>query len=145
MTTRVAALPVTRTIAVSNQIEDLPRIYDALEAAASEAQLSETLGRTLLLVSEELFSNIVRYGYPAGADDQIEFTADCRQDAVVLTFVDHALAFDHGRAPPEPADRPIDAMEPGGLGLFLVHHFAKSLLTRRDGDANVTEVILIRD
>ena len=144
MTDSLTALSTRRTIAVRNRIEELNTVYTLVEAVTQEAGLPETLGRTLLLVSEELFCNIVRYGYPPETEDVIEFTLECGTDRIVLTFVDHAIAFDVSKDPSEPIDLPLEEMQPGGLGLFLVHHFAQSLRNWRDGDANITEVIVAR-
>jgi len=145
MTESLTALSTRRTIAVRNRIEELNTLYALLEAMTREAGLSETLGRTLLLVSEELFCNIVRYGYPPEAEDMIEFSAEYGPDTIILTLVDHAVPFDVTKGPNEPEELPLDEMEPGGLGLFLVHHFAQALRNRREGDANITEVVLARE
>lgn len=145
MTEALAALSIRRTIAVRNRIEELATLYALLETVSWEAGLSETVSRRLLLVCEELFGNIVRYGYPPDDEDMVELTVDCGPETIVLTFIDHAVAHDVSQEPAAPAEKPLDEMEPGGLGLLLVHHFATSVQNRREGRANITEVLLARE
>eukprot|EP00903_Cladosiphon_okamuranus_P000810 g808.t1 len=82
------------TVTVRNDLADLPAIYAALEAFAAAVDLPDATRRTLLLIVEELFSNIVSYGYPDGTDDEITISARCGQTHVELTLADKAVPFD---------------------------------------------------
>jgi serine/threonine-protein kinase RsbW len=131
------------TLAVDNRIDELTRIYAAIEAFAERSHLPEPVRRALLLVVEELFTNVVNHGYPAGELDAIRLSVALDGGDVALTIRDHGKPFDATRTPRAPSgERTLEDMKVGGLGLFLVHEFARSVTSRRDGDANVTEVRL---
>ncbi|POF33802.1 ATP-binding protein [Roseibium marinum] len=131
------------TVIVRNDIAELPAVYAALEAFAGTVGLTDAVRRTLLLVVEELFSNTVSYGYPDGGKDEIEVSAALGPDHVELTLADRALPFDSSAPPAGPAEvDDLDAMGIGGLGLFLVHQFADTVVTERTGGVNRTRVLL---
>lgn len=134
---------VSRAIALTNRIEDLDVIYAGLASVLAEAGLPDSLRKTLFLICEELFSNVVRYGYKDGEEDRIDLTVVCDADSITLTFHDHAAEFDISVAPDAPSDdRSLDQMDVGGLGLYLVHQFAASVRNWRESDANITEIIV---
>ena len=132
-------------IAARNDLEDLTRIYSGIDDFAAGSVLSDGTRRVLYMIAEELFTNVVYYGYDDGQGDQITFTLDTDGDEIRMLIRDHAKAFDVSALPDKP-DQGANAetMPIGGLGLFLVHQFASSVANRRDGDANVTEIRLPR-
>ena len=130
-------------VTVENDVSDLPVVYAALETFSSEAGLSESVRRSLMLIAEELFNNTVSYGYPDGRPDEIAVTATLRPGQVELTLSDGAKPFDNGTAPSKPSgSEDVEAMRVGGLGLFLVHQLADEVVTERAGDRNRTTVLL---
>jgi serine/threonine-protein kinase RsbW len=136
-------MTITRALALENRIEDLDAIYSALQSALKEAGLPDALGKTLFLVCEELFSNVVRYGYQEDEADNIDLFVECEPDFVRMTFRDHATQFDVSVPPAPPSmDRALHQMEIGGLGLYLVHHFSSSVRNWREDGTNVTEIVV---
>ncbi|AYG61902.1 ATP-binding protein [Rhizobium jaguaris] len=130
-------------ISVDNRLEQLTEIYRGLESFVDSNGLSDDIKNRLFLVTEELFTNLVRYGYQDGVGDLIVITAERLGADVRLTIRDHAAAFDLTQPPKAPSsDADIESMEIGGLGLFLVHEFARSVESRREGSANITELVL---
>lgn len=134
------------TISVSNELEELERVYAMLEGFVDRCGLTATARHALLLVTEELFANAVRYGYDEGARDVISISADLHGGAMRLTIRDNARPFDVTQPPRLPAeDDSLEDMQIGGLGLFLIHEFAQSISQGRDGTSNLTEVVLKKD
>lgn len=135
-----------RTVVVPNRLDALPAIYEGLESFARQAGLPDRTRRRILLVVEELFTNTVRYGYDGDAPDSITITVERQGDEVGLVIRDHASPFDAAACPKEPALNEGPADKPvGGLGLFLVHEFARSFTVRREDDCNITQLRLAID
>ena len=133
----------TQVFEVENTIEALDCLTEDLARFAQSSGLDDMPRRTLMMVVEELFTNTVHYGYDAGTVDTISISVERVGDRVDLVIRDKAKAFDVARCPPSPDAEPkLEEMEVGGLGLFLVHNFARSVASRRDGATNVTEVVL---
>lgn len=132
-----------REISVENRLESLTDIYAAIESFLRENHLPETLRQQLFLVTEELFTNLVHYGYQDGQADLIVIAAERLETTIRLTIRDHATAFNVAQVPTPPApDLDLENMEIGGLGLFLVHEFAQSVENWCEGTLNVTEILL---
>lgn len=131
------------TVSVDNSLDELERIYAAFEAFIERCGLTAAARHALLLVTEELFANAVRYGYDEGARDTISLTVGLHQGDISLTIRDRARPFDVSKPPKTPGqNESLDDMDIGGLGLFLVHEFAQSITYDRDGTTNVTELVL---
>ena len=131
------------SVTVGNRLEELAQLYDALEEFADRAHLPQPTRRALLLVVEELFTNVIHHGYDPGTVDKIALSMRLQAGLVELTIRDSGRPFDASRTPSHPDDElTLDQMPVGGLGLFLVHEFAQSVESRRDGAVNVTEVRL---
>jgi anti-sigma regulatory factor (Ser/Thr protein kinase) len=94
--------------------------------------------RRLVLILEELFTNTVTHGYPAGAEGPIWVALAARKGTIEVTYEDAAPAFDpftEAPARPEPA-LAIDASVVGGLGLMLVRALSASACYARVDDRN---------
>jgi anti-sigma regulatory factor (Ser/Thr protein kinase) len=107
-----------------------------LEAMLADAQIPHDVVYSCSLVLEEVFTNIVRYGYADDRAHEVRFAADLTEKHVVLEFADDGRAFDPLAAtPPDlrvpPEERPI-----GGLGIHLVKKLADEIEYEREGALN---------
>ncbi|MBO3761690.1 ATP-binding protein [Ciceribacter sp. L1K23] len=132
------------TIEVTNGLDQLTTVQDALEDFVQNSGLDDDVRHTLLLVVEELFVNTVHYGYEEAEPDTIAISVGLRQNGDVhLTICDQARPFDASQPPRVPSgEESLEDIQIGGLGLFLVHELARQILHRRQGNSNITEVIL---
>ncbi|MDE1996140.1 MAG: ATP-binding protein, partial [Rhizobiaceae bacterium] len=97
---------MTRTryeISVDNKLEQLTEIYRGLEAFVDGNMLPDDIKNRLFLVTEELFTNLVHYGYADGIGDVIIIEAEQLGPSVRLTIRDHAAPFDASQPPKTPA------------------------------------------
>ena len=130
-------------LVVGNRIDDLELVYEGLDRFCARQAVPENGRRSLMLVVEELFSNTVNYGYSENQSDKIEISLDIVDGEIALAIRDRAVAFDSSAPPNIPdASDPVEEMKIGGLGLYLVHQFAKSITSQRIGDINLTEIRL---
>jgi len=117
---------------------DLNRMHDLVEFATSFAVRHGVPDREryrLLVILDELFSNVVRYGYPAEARGSITFYLS-RNDGNQLEIVveDNGRPFDPLSVPEPDFDRPADARPTGGLGIHLVRSLVDNArYFRREG------------
>lgn len=105
-------------------------------AAAAGADHSATL--RVVLVLEELFTNTVIHGYPAGGEGPVWVALASRAGAIDVTYEDAGSAFNPLTDAPMPPDQPLsDEGQPlGGLGLALVRGLSVSARYARVGDRN---------
>jgi anti-sigma regulatory factor (Ser/Thr protein kinase) len=74
----------------------------------------------LILVLDELFTNIVVHGYQSDPRGDIVVEAELRDKAVDVTLTDHAPPFNPLTVPATDTTLPLEARSLGGLGLLFV-------------------------
>jgi anti-sigma regulatory factor (Ser/Thr protein kinase) len=110
-----------------------PRTFDAIPAlvaftgdAFARLAIDPALRTPVDLALEELFTNMVKYGAGSRADVTIAMAAI--DGGVELKLVDRDVArFDPTQAPPVDVEAPIEARNPGGLGVHLIRRMADSV------------------
>lgn len=127
-----------------------------LDTIATDQKLPEQLVFSLQLCLEELMSNIVRHGGAAGRKSgsdlspdvttplNVEITVTVEDQSVSMTVEDNGRPFDVVNAPARPIDKPLDEVEPGGLGIQLIRSFSSSLVYEQAGLGNRVTVELSR-
>jgi len=129
------APPARLTVTADNQGVRAGAAF-ATDFAAARLLGDEEAAR-LLLVVEELLTNLAKYGYPDGTPGRAELTLDRDDTHWRLELVDDGAAFDPLAAPPPPdLDAEIEDRAVGGLGLHLVRSLAEQARYRREGGRN---------
>lgn len=114
-----------------------------VESIASEQELPNDVAFALQVCAEELLINIVRHGGSAAPD--IDVRLNLFPDRIELVIEDDGRPFDVASSSHKAIDRPLDEVDPGGLGVHLVHTFADRLSYKRTGTTNrvVAEFALV--
>ena len=124
-------------LALRSDSAELERLLRFAGEFAGHAALTEDERARLLIILDELFSNIVTHGYDVGTTDgEVEVTLAVRDNRLLIEFVDDGRAFDPlGSTPPDldlpAAERPI-----GGLGIAIVRALADAASYARQGGRN---------
>jgi serine/threonine-protein kinase RsbW len=94
----------------------------------------------VLVVLDELASNVIRYAWPEGDKHSFSLSVGAkRADRVVelaITLDDDGVAFDPAEARPEPPPLLCDQLAVGGFGLELVAALSDDITYRRSGGRN---------
>ncbi len=100
--------------AVASLDEVFAFVDEFLEASA----LPDAVGFPVRFVTEELFTNLVKYNAESPTDIGLDFRKE--GDTLILEFVDATdRPFDPGAFPDVDVDRPLEERTPGGLGIHL--------------------------
>jgi serine/threonine-protein kinase RsbW len=83
---------------------------------------------------EELLTNIVRHGGNASA--KIDLSLAFFADRIELVIEDDGKPFDVAASSHHAIERPLDEVQPGGLGIQLIHSFADRLAYERTDVGN---------
>jgi anti-sigma regulatory factor (Ser/Thr protein kinase) len=119
-------------------ISSLRKFTDFIRRGAQAAALAEGQLDRLDLVMEEIVVNVINYAYPEGERGTIEVGYAVEGPGKLFVQVsDTGRAFNPlAKAPPDLrlglADRPI-----GGLGIFLVKQFTRSINYSRVDNRNI--------
>ena len=109
-------------------------------------QFCKTLGLTkkcifqINLALEELFTNIVSYGYQNGADHWIKIAISHENGAVVIRIEDTGIPFDPFSVESPDTIGDIENCPVGGLGIHLIKKLMDEILYERCGNKNVLTI-----
>jgi len=106
------------------------------ERFLADARMPEEAHGDLLVVFEEVVTNIVTHAY-RGAAGTIDITAERTADALTLTLRDDGPAFDPIAYPEPRCDLPVAERPVGGLGVHLVKNLCDRIEYRRRGESNI--------
>jgi anti-sigma regulatory factor (Ser/Thr protein kinase) len=90
----------------------------------------------ILIVIEELFTNLSRYGYPSQSEPEgvAEVTLELEGNQLTIEFGDDGQAFDPFVSAAPDLDQPVETRPVGGLGLHIVRELAdEAHYSRRNG------------
>ncbi len=127
---------------VTNRIEELPAVAEAVEALGAEEGWSQDTTYAVVLGLEEVATNVVRHGGGEPGGSEIEIDVVSTDDEVRIEVRDSGRAFDPFHEAPEPdLDAGVQDRQIGGLGV----HFVKVLMdetsySREGGRNHVTMV-----
>ena len=116
-------------------LNEQDRINDLLRHAAGGSRRL----KKLILVCEELFTNIVSY---SGAD-RIVFSCRVQDDTLNVEFIDNGKPFDP--LTEAPAEKDFDELDMGGMGIALVKQIAYKVAYSRAGEYNSLGLRIIID
>jgi serine/threonine-protein kinase RsbW len=106
----------------------------AFEHFGRSRRVSSGTGWRVQLALDEILSNIVRHGTPSSP--AIEMTFSFNAGTISVEIVDATGPFNPLRAPAPDTVSPLEAREPGGLGLSLVRRLMDETLYERRDDRN---------
>jgi serine/threonine-protein kinase RsbW len=124
--------------AFRGRLSSFPEVRALAEAFGAAVGAAHDATHRVVLVLEELFTNTVTHGYPAGSEGPVWVTLASRVGAIEVTYEDAAPAFDPFADAPSPPGHLLDlgGRPPGGLGVALVRGLSASAGYARVGDRN---------
>jgi serine/threonine-protein kinase RsbW len=92
----------------------------------------------ILILFEELLTNLVKYGYPDLAEPgRAEIALALDGSRLEIEFIDDGCAFDPLAVPLPNLDEPLEERPVGGLGLHLLRSLADGIRYERRNNKNV--------
>ena len=115
----------------------LGEIFEFTGRFAAAHRIEESLGYSIDLICEELFTNMVKYG---GGEGRVSISIEVRDHRLHLAFIHPgAVPFDVTDTDDVDVSKSIDDRVPGGIGLFLVRRMMDDVAYEySDGVARVT-------
>jgi serine/threonine-protein kinase RsbW len=117
------------------------RIAEALDAFCADEALPPDVTWRLRVALDEIVANVVAYGNPGGAEDgTLDVWFRRNGSEVEITIADDGPPFDPLTRPAPNVDLPLEARQPGGLGIALV----KSLMDDVSYTRTTRNILTIR-
>lgn len=124
---------------LANDLDELPAAADHIVSFLEQHDCPSEVVFAANLAAEELFTNIVKYGYDDTARHEVSFLLSLAPGLLTIEVRDDGHEFNPFEQPAPDTSLPIEQRDIGGLGI----HFVKNLLDsfsyqRRDGYNIVT-------
>ncbi len=106
------------------------------EGFAAREGLSDVMGNRLVLILEELFTNVHKFGRGDHSAKVIDVGLERVGDDLLVAFADDGGAFNPLGLPIPRMDRNVDERPVGGLGFHIVRSMTRKLRYERTGSWN---------
>ena len=116
-------------------IQEIPAIRYDLERIKAEWKVPVSEMRQITVMIEEIFSNIIRFGYRDSLEHHVDIILAKEDEEIIIEIIDDGIPFD----PLEHSNGPVTdpaASEDSGMGLTLIKTFSNSLAYHREGEQN---------
>jgi serine/threonine-protein kinase RsbW len=137
----IASLEQLMNLRVTAELSNLNTIRHFIEESMFSLSADEDTAYELAHAVDECATNIIEHGY-RGQPGSIEIEIDRAGENVTIVLRDHAPPFDPTGMPPPDLTLPLEAREPGGLGIFLARQMVDAWRYRALPDGN--ELTLIK-
>jgi len=119
------------SLSVPASPEGLARIRSAFDAFSAENALALPVARAVHVALDELLSNTIRSGFPAGPPGRIDVRFEIAEGALDILIADDGIPFDPlERAEPD-TEACLETRPVGGLGIYLVRQLMDSVVYER--------------
>ena len=109
------------SINLRGEASELIRLEAFAEAFARDCGLADDERARLLVILEELFTNVVAHGYEGEFEaDSVAVALDWRRGRLTINFVDDGPPFDPLAHSAPDLDAPAEQRPIGGLGIAIV-------------------------
>ncbi|MFC1516405.1 ATP-binding protein [Thermodesulfobacteriota bacterium] len=122
---------------LKNNLSELKALFKNMEMFCIQLGLSNRCKCEMDLVLEELFTNIISYGYTDENEHWIEITISVKDDMIVMRIEDDGIPFNPVEFEDPDIDSPLEDRGIGGLGVHLTKHFTEDIVYERRGNKNI--------
>ena len=128
---------------LKNDLSELKTLCRHLNKFGLDAGLSEAHIMDINICSDELFTNIVFYGFEDESEHIIHFTISIDNNVLRLRIEDDGVAFNplEKKEPVIPAD--LSEIKIGGFGIHIVKRLMDDILYKREHGKN--KVVLVKN
>ena len=130
-------MPMQIRLSLHNASEDFVNLTEFATEFSRQHQLPDEERARLLVILDELFTNVVKYGYDgAAAEGHIDVALSLQGGRLIIEFVDDGRQFDPLASAAPDLDLPAEDRSLGGVGLAIVRALVDEIGYQWDGNRN---------
>ena len=122
---------------IRNSLSELSTLAERVEEFGESIGLSSKCLFEVCLALEEVFTNIVSYGYEDDKEHWISVTIRCAAGMLTLRLEDDGIPFDPCRAEAPDLQCSLEERRVGGMGILLAKRLTKDMMYERCGTRNI--------
>ena len=125
------------TFELKNRFSELDTLEEKLDQFCNQLGLTNKCLCEINLALEELFTNIISYGYDDEAEHWVKFTLSYQNGTIRMEIEDDGIPFNPIEAKEPDTKCALEERKIGGLGIHLTKTIMDKMVHRRSGDKNV--------
>ena len=125
------------TFELKNRFSELDTLEEKLDQFCNQLGLTNKCLCEINLALEELFTNIISYGYDDEAEHWVKFTLSYQNGTIRMEIEDDGIPFNPIQAKEPDIKCALEERKIGGLGIHLTKTIMDKMVHRRSGDKNV--------
>lgn len=122
---------------LKNSLAELDKLCRYLETFGQKFELSKKFILEINLVLDELFSNIICYGFDDNSEHIIRMTITQEKDELCICIEDDGIPFNPIKFEVSEMSHSIEECKTGGLGIHIVRKLVDDISYQRCDDKNV--------
>jgi serine/threonine-protein kinase RsbW len=126
---------------LKNELSELKTLQRHLNNWCGDIGLTAISISRINVCLDELFTNIVSYGFEDDLEHKIEFTLNCDNNSVIINIKDDGMAFNTLEKvdPDFPAN--VESAKIGGLGILIIRKLMDNVSYERKQGKNILTMI----
>lgn len=129
-------------IEIKNDIKEISRICDIVKKFCTECSISDEKYHDIVLILDEMISNIINYAYPDGGNHTFTLNLCKNEKQLVIELSDDGIAFDPLKKDLPDIEASLEERKIGGLGIFIVKQLSEIVEYSRIEDKNQLKIIV---
>ncbi len=122
---------------LKNRPSESDRLCEKLEEFGDSQNLSKKTVFQICFAVDELFTNVISYGFCDVHEHSIGITVSLEDDTITIVVEDDAKPFNLNEVEPPNTKCACEDREIGGLGIFLTKNLMDSVTYKRNGRKNI--------
>ena len=124
------------TFKLKSNLSELDRLCEHLDKFGQSAGLSKKCIFEINLALDELFTNIISYGFPDDGEHVIEVSITPQNETLCMCIEDDGVPFNPVEAKKPDLECTLEDCKIGGLGIHLIRNLMDSVCYERCGEKN---------
>ena len=128
------------SLKLKNDFKEFSKLTLVLEKFGKENYIRPKIIFQIIFSLEEIFNNIVLYGYKNSKEKEISFDFEKKDKKITVTIEDDADLFNPLKVTKPDITSPLETREPGGLGIYLIHSLMNRVRYKRENNKNILTI-----
>ena len=125
------------TFKLKSNLSELDKLCDHLDNFGQSLGLSKKSIFEINLALDELFTNIISYGFADDDEHEIEVTITPQNETLCMCIEDDGVPFNPVEAQEPDLECTVEDCKIGGLGIHLIRNLMDEICYERCGEKNV--------
>ncbi len=128
---------ISKQLVLKNAISEILVVSNTVKEFCEENSLSGEITHDIHLALEEIFSNIVFYGFQDQDEHQIAISFSLKDNTLILEIKDDGIPFNPLESKTLDLEIPIEERERGGMGIHIASELMDEIEYFRKQNKNI--------